>query len=125
MCEISKFEEFTVKTETLSFSFRFSFSYVLTHLRKTSSMVVTEAPKSLMPSSSCLFSRVVNSSSNLHVGKEKKIKLFSYLYLFILISPQQWGKCRLFFTSVLNYNSLSVINQKSETNEKKSASKLP
>lgn len=51
------------------------FKVIVTHLRKTSSMVVIEAPKLAMPSSPFFISRSLNRASNLEREKEEERKI--------------------------------------------------
>lgn len=53
---------------------------IITHLKKTSSMVVMETPKPEMPSSSCLSSRSVKSSANL---KDSGDSICTNIHVFI------------------------------------------
>ena len=56
-------------------SFVCFFKVLITHLRKTSSMVVIEAPKLAMPSSFFFISRTLNRASNLEREKEEERKI--------------------------------------------------
>ena len=56
-------------------SFVSFFKVIITHLRKTSSIVVIEAPKLAMPSSSFFISRSLNRASNLEREKEEERKI--------------------------------------------------